>query len=110
MLFDEATERNDSLWSGNTHTTANVYTYYIASESKSTTKSYTFNHATGAYSTTCNNSGDGTVYSASMDDIYPGRTYFVNANHNDLVKLSSTPNIIGFPISIIIPAFLIMNG
>ncbi len=112
VLFDEATARNDSLWNGNNHVTSNVNTYYIAGESKATPNTYTFNHATGAYSTTSVSAGDGTVlsYSASMNDIYPGKTFFVNANHNNLVKYASTPDVIGFVKAIINGSTLYANG
>ena len=81
-------------------------------ESKATPNTYTFNHATGAYSTTSVFSGDGTVlsYSASMNDIYPGKTFFANANHNNLVEYSSSPDVIGFIKAIINGSILYANG
>lgn len=112
VLFNRATDRNDSLWSENAHVTAYVDTYYIVGESKSTANTYTFNHVTGAYSTTSVNVGDGTVlsYSASMNDIYPGKTFFVNANHNNLVRLDSGPKIISFIKNIINGSTLYTQG
>lgn len=112
VLFDRATDRNDSLWSEDTHVTAYVDTYYIVGESKSTANTYTFNQVTGGYSTTSVNAGDGTIlsYSASMNDIYPGKTFFVNANHNNLVRLDSGPKIISFIKNIINGSTLYTQG
>ena len=111
-LFDEATSRNDALWNGNNHVTSNVDTYYIVGESKATMNTYTYNHATGAYSTTSINAGDGTVltYSASIKDIYPTKTFFVDSNHNDLVNKNNSPNVIGFIKSILNGSTLYADG
>ena len=100
-LFDAATSRNDSLWSGDTQITSSVNRYYIVGEGQDTSRTYTYNYNTGGYSTTSVTAGDGSVlsYSASMDDIYSSRSYFVTSNHNGLVQSngsSGTPNIIGF--------------
>jgi len=111
-LFDRATSNNNSLWSQNAHITANVDAYYIVGESKPTTNTYTFIQTSGAYSTTSVNGGDGTVlsYSASMNDIYRAKTFFVNADHNELVYMNSSPDVIGFIKAIINGSALYANG
>lgn len=101
-LFDAATVRNDSLWpSGNTHVTSYVNTYYIIGEGQNTGRRYMHNQWTGSYSCDTVTGGDGSVlaYSASMNDIYPSRTFFTTSKHGDLIKLSgsnASPNILGF--------------
>ena len=100
-LFDNATTRHDSLWNSNTHVTSNVNTYYIAGENQNTMRTYTFNQVLTSYSTTSVAAGDGTVlsYSATMNDIYSSKSFFVNANHSNIVKFNGSgnnPNIIGF--------------
>ena len=88
-LFDIATNNHSLLWNNNSHITNNVDTYYIAGEQKTTISTYTFKDGfTDSYSTTSVNSGDGTVllYSATMNDLYPQKTFFVTAGHNTLVQ------------------------
>ena len=77
------------LWNNDSHVTSNVDTYYIAGEGKTTTCTYTFKDGfKDSYSTTSVSSGDGTVlsYSATMNDLYPQKTFFVTAGHNTLIE------------------------
>lgn len=92
-IFDQATNRHDLLWDGDTHITSNVDTYYIVGESKSTANKYYF-YSTDPIENV--NAGDGTVlsYSASMNDLYPSKTYFVNASHTGLLSNNSVMNFI----------------
>lgn len=98
-LFDAATSKHDSLWNGNTHITSYVDTYYIAGEGFDTMQTYTFKHprkttsdidgdSSNKYSTTSTTAGDETVltYSASMNDLYPSKTFFTTASHTNLVS------------------------
>ncbi len=103
-LFDLATKSNDSLWNGNEHITYGVDSYYIVGEGQSTLCDFTLSE----YNTNWSNitsAGDGTVtsYSASINEKYASRTFYVKALHNDLAKLGtgSDQNIIGFVIGII---------
>ena len=109
-LFDKATSAHASLWSGNTHITNKVDTYYIIGDTYDTMRTYTFKDGfTDSYSTTSVKSGDGTVlsYSASINDLYSSKTYFVESDHNDLIHKS---NILNFVKGIICNDFTLPNG
>lgn len=96
-LFDNATAAHSSLWSGNSHVTNNVNTYYIVGDDFGTMRTYKFKDGfTDSYSTTSVDSGDGTVlsYSASLNDLYPSKTYFTKASHNQLTDKSNVLNFI----------------
>ena len=99
-LFDAATARSDSLWSGNSHVTSTVNCYYIAGESITTSRTYKLAFFSDNYSTTSVQAGDGSVlsYSATMNDLYSSRTYFASVNHGNLIKYgsSNSSNVIGF--------------
>lgn len=85
-IFDQATNRHDALWEDETtHVTSHVNTYYIVGESKATAREFYESRPT---SPSLVNSGDGTVlsYSASMNNLYPGKTYFVDEEHSKLQK------------------------
>ncbi len=91
-LFNNAIAAHSSLWSGDSHVTENVNTYYIVGDDYDTMRTYTFEDGfTNSYSTTSVESGDGTVlsYSASLNDLYPSKTYFTKANHNALIDKSN---------------------
>jgi hypothetical protein len=108
-LFDAATSRHSSLWSGSTHVTSYVDRYYIGGEGMETSHTFVTNHVTNGYGVNSVMAGDGSVlsYSSSMNDIYASRSYFVTANHNGLVQYKGQtelvndvsvvrPNVIGF--------------
>ena len=106
-IFDRATNRHDTLWENQvTHVTSHVNTYYIVGEGKSTPdkfceRSASINHTV--------NSGDGTVlsYSASIGNLYSGKTYFVNEEHS---KLQKNDKVIQFIKAIIDESTLYVNG
>lgn len=109
-LYDNAIAAHSSLWSGNSHITNNVNTYYLVGDDYDTMRTYTFKDGfTDSYSTTSVESGDGTVlsYSASLNDLYPNKTYFTKANHNELIYKS---NVLSFIKRIINNNFTLPSG
>ncbi len=88
-LFNAATTRHSALWDGNTHATNYGNTYYIIGEGMDTPSTYTYYNTTGNYSFSDYESGDGTVlcYSASINDLYPSKTYFASdVQHYSLIE------------------------
>ena len=109
-LYDNAIAAHSSLWSSNSHITSNVNTYYLVGDDHDTMRTYTFKDGfTDSYSTTSVESGDGTVlsYSASLNDLYPNKTYFTNADHNELIYKS---NVLSFIKRIINNNFTLPSG
>lgn len=106
-IFDQATSRHDTLWEDEeTHITSYVNTYYIAGEGKTTGDRF---YSSSPYPTSTVDAGDGTVlsYSASMNDLYPGKTFFVDESH---VGLLSNQNVIDLIQAIINESSLDIDG
>lgn len=99
-LFNKATIENDGLWIGNIHTTSYVKSCYITGEGMDTGHYYTHDQLTvpDSYSITTTKSGDNSVlsYSASLNNLYPARSFFVISDHGGLIKYKGqTENIKG---------------
>lgn len=112
-LFDAATASHDLLWNGNTHITANVNTYYIAGQGYRTLKTYTYwESISHSYIPTDTGNGDGTVlyYSATMNDLYPQKTFFVISEHTPLANPAVNPALFEFTQSLINGGFHLPDG
>ncbi len=105
-LFDEATANHDLLWNGGTHITANVNTYYIAGQGEDTLSGYIFyDDFERKYVPIedSQNRGDDTVltYSATINDLYSQKTFFVTSKHTSLADPSANPALFEFIRSLI---------
>ena len=112
-LFDAATANHDLLWNGNTHITANVNTYYIAGQGYRTLDSYTYWYTmSNSYTTTETENDDETVlyYSATINDLYPQKTFFVISKHTPLADPAANPALFEFIRSLINGGFYLPNG
>ncbi len=89
-LYDQAMSTNNQPWTtGTIHISNYVDTYYIIGEGFTTIKSinYIREDSTEIFELLTGEAGDGAVlsYSASINDMFAGRTYFSLATHNALV-------------------------
>ena len=85
-LFDAAAATHELLRVCDTHITASVNTYYIAGEGHDTVSGYTFGDSN--FIPSQNESGDNTVltYSATINDLFAQKTFFVMSKHIDLAN------------------------